>query len=233
MAARHQAERGQHRIAAADAGHAMKNARGTSGSRRLLQRRSGIGDGDEMPRRACRRRPRRRRAWQKNNPSARSARVVVPDLLDTMNSVLAEIDAALERRDLRPGRWNRAHAAAESPALSRTSPPALRGRGSIRPCQSRTSVKSVARTSLGEGLQSRRHRGRLLDDVEPAEPLRLRPLPVHSDLSCCHSRRILPRARHSSAISSTAAASGGAERESSAHRLCCRGRARFLATARH
>ena len=70
------------------------------GLRDLFERRAGIGDRDEMlaprpPRRAPPSHASKKYCLKMLGSS------VVPDLLDTMNSVLFEIDRALERLDLR------------------------------------------------------------------------------------------------------------------------------------
>ena len=85
---RHHAEVGEHRIAPADAGIAVEDRAGSlSRLARLLQRRARIGDGDEMP--PALSAPTAASTRAKKYASRMLGSSVVPDLLETMNSVRA------------------------------------------------------------------------------------------------------------------------------------------------
>ena len=96
---RHQAERRQHRIAAADAGHAEEYLAKVLRLGRLLQRRAWIGDGDKMPagfRFADRVGDALEKVILENIRLGRGARLARHD-----EQRLAEIERAFDRLDLR------------------------------------------------------------------------------------------------------------------------------------
>ena len=97
---RDQSEVRERRIAAADARHAEKHLTEPLALGDLLEWRVGIGDGDEVAARVRARQrsrfTRSRKYWNRMLGSS-----VVPDLLDTMNSVCARSTAASVAGDLR------------------------------------------------------------------------------------------------------------------------------------
>ena len=123
---------------------------------------------------------------------------VEPDLLETMNSVRAEIDAVLAAPSPAPDRSSRGRAARESPGCCPNVLPQHLGPEARPPHAQQQDVgEAGVPGGVGDPVEALDVRQLPVGDAQPAEPLRPRPCRSTTMASRCHSRRTLPCACHS------------------------------------